>query len=165
MRIASNKLTGSPTPLVVEVPAVHAQHTPDLEGDKGDRYYLPGMIVPFHPKSERMRHPLNALEGEVPEMLRRGHQPPASTGNPCRVRSEIAGSDQDDTARAEVARAERERLMRAWQMLEDIEQRDDIHHSELREIVLVGHAREHAQTLFPTKVAASSAISMPATSK
>ena len=84
-------------------------------------------------------------------MLRRGHQPPASTGNPCRVRSEIAGSDQDDTARAEVARAERERLMRAWQMLEDIEQRDDIHHSELREIVLVGHAREHAQTLFPTK--------------
>ena len=41
--------------------------------------------------------------------------------------------------------------MWAWQMLEDIEQRDDIHHSELREIVLVGHAPQHAQTLFLAK--------------
>ena len=41
--------------------------------------------------------------------------------------------------------------MWAWQMLEDIEQRDDIHRSELRETVLVGHAPQHSQTLFLAK--------------
>ena len=38
-----------------------------------------------------------------------------------------------------MARAERERLVRARQMLDDVEQHDDIHHPELRKIALVGN--------------------------
>ena len=40
-----------------------------------------------------------------------------------------------------MARAERERLVWTWQMLDDVEERDDIHHPELRKVALVSDAR------------------------
>src|SRR5262249_61952354 len=98
------------------------------------------MIKRFHAQPERTREPLDARTGEIPEVLRRGHQPPMRASEPRIGRGEVAGRDHDDAAIVEVAGAQRERLLRARQGLDHIEQDDDNELAEARPIALRGHS-------------------------
>src|ERR1044072_8644167 len=53
------------------------EHALQLEDDQRGRNDLPWMVHMLHRKAHSARHPTLALLGEDPEVLRRGHQPPA----------------------------------------------------------------------------------------
>ena len=98
------------------------------------------MIEMQHRQPRRSPHAPQALRSEEPEMLGRRHEPPSPAHEARRQRSKITGRNHDDTARRKPAAAQRERIVRAWQMLDHVEQRDHVDLADLRHIGLISHA-------------------------
>lgn len=103
------------------------------------------MVVGFEAHPGSPRPDPDALEREVPEMLRRRHQTPAHAGEARRRRAEISGGEHDQTVWLEVLGATLERVERIGKMLDNIKQQNDVGRAEAIEILVIGDTGENIQ--------------------
>ena len=61
-------------------------------------------------------------------------------------RAEITRRNDNDTTRVEITMAKRERRAGIGQVLDHIEHHNDVHHSELCEVALIGNSGHHVQS-------------------